>query len=83
MKRTVRMAHHGDPVLDQKGKVIGKVTSCAIDQEGFLTGQAIIDNKYVTEGSVLYIYQSAPDKPSPPPPNSPGVIRFLCPLRQR
>ena len=62
-EKNVRMAHHGDPVLDQKGKVIGKVTSCAIDQEGFLTGQAIVDNKYLSEGSVLYIYQSAPDKP--------------------
>ncbi len=62
-EKNVRMAHHGDPVLDQRGKVIGKVTSCAVDQEGYLTGQAIVENKYVTEGSILYIYQSASDKP--------------------
>lgn len=27
-----RMAHHGDPVLDQKGRMIGVVTSCAADR---------------------------------------------------
>jgi len=40
-KRT-RMAHLGDPVLDDHGKVIGTVTSCAVDSDGFLTGQAYI-----------------------------------------
>ena len=39
--KAVRMAHHNDPVLDKKGRMIGKVTSCAVDSEGFLTGQAI------------------------------------------
>jgi glycine hydroxymethyltransferase len=39
------MAHHGDPVVDQKGRVIGVVTSCAVDSEGFLTGQASIEKK--------------------------------------
>jgi glycine hydroxymethyltransferase len=63
-EKNVRMAHHGDPVLDQKGRMVGKVTSCAIDQEGFLTGQAIVENKFISEGSILYIYQSASDKPS-------------------
>jgi len=33
-EKNVRMAHHGDLVVDDKGKVIGKVTSCAIDQNG-------------------------------------------------
>ncbi len=30
-EKRVRMAHHGDAVLNDKGKVIGFVTSCAID----------------------------------------------------
>ena len=32
--KSVRMAHLGDPVLDRRGKVIGTVTSCAVDAEG-------------------------------------------------
>ncbi len=66
-EKAVRMAHHGDPVLDQKGKMIGQVTSCAIDQQGYLTGQAVIDNKSTAEGTPLFIFQSAPDKPSTAP----------------
>ena len=60
--KRVRMAHHGDPVLDGKGKVIGVVTSCAIDKEGFLTGQAFIDLKSAIEGTEVFIYQGSPDK---------------------
>ena len=42
-EKGVRMAHPGDPVLDPKGRVVGMVTSCAIDSEGFLTGQAYLE----------------------------------------
>lgn len=58
-EKGVRMAHNGDPVLDRRGRVIGYVTSCAIDQEGFLTGQAYLDRKSAEEGTVIHIYQSA------------------------
>jgi glycine hydroxymethyltransferase len=60
-EKGVRMAHNNDPVIDKKGKVIGVVTSCAIDSEGYLTGQAYIEEKANEEGSVVYIYQGAPD----------------------
>ena len=53
----VRMAHLGDEVLDEKGNRIGTVTSCAIDTEGFLTGQAFIDLKYNKENQAFFIYQ--------------------------
>jgi glycine hydroxymethyltransferase len=59
-EKGVRMAHLGDPVIDKKGQVIGRVTSCAIDSEGFLTGQAFVDLKYAVEGTNLMIYQGAP-----------------------
>ena len=39
-EKGVRMAHLGDPVVDKRGRVVGNVTSCAVDEEGFLTGQA-------------------------------------------
>ncbi|MFZ3071273.1 MAG: glycine cleavage system aminomethyltransferase GcvT [Anaerolineaceae bacterium] len=61
-EKGVRMAHHSDPVMDVRGKVIGKVTSCAIDQQGYLTGQAFVDLKSAMEGSPIFIYQSAADK---------------------
>jgi glycine hydroxymethyltransferase len=61
-EKGVRVAHLGDPVLDKRGKVIGTVTSCAIDQEGTLTGQAYVEIKYAEENISIYIYQGAPDK---------------------
>ena len=54
------MAHLNDPVLDAKGRMIGTVTSCAIDSQGFLTGQAFIELKYALEGTPITIYQGAP-----------------------
>ncbi|MEN6522086.1 MAG: hypothetical protein ABFD14_00015, partial [Anaerolineaceae bacterium] len=56
----VRMAHHGDPVVDQKGRVIGVVTSCAVDSEGYLTGQASVEIKSSSEGTPIFIYQGSP-----------------------
>ena len=58
-QQRVRMAHHGDPVLNDKGKVIGIVTSCAVDSNEFLTGQAFIDKQFTDEGTPLYIYQNS------------------------
>lgn len=60
-EKGVRMAHNNDPVIDKKGKVIGVVTSCAIDSEGYLTGQAYIEEKSNEDGTLIYIYQGAPD----------------------
>jgi glycine hydroxymethyltransferase len=60
-QQRVRMAHHGDPVLNDKGKVIGVVTSCAIDSDEFLTGQAFVDKQHTEEGTALYIYQNSAD----------------------
>jgi glycine hydroxymethyltransferase len=62
LEKGVRMAHNADPVMDDRGRVVGRVTSCAIDQEGFLTGQAFVDNKTAIEGTRIYIYQGASDK---------------------
>jgi len=55
----VRMAHLGDPVIDRRGRVIGKVTSCAVDREGYLLGQAYLERKYAEEGAALAVFQSA------------------------
>lgn len=58
-QQRVRLAHYGDPVLDEKGKKIGFVTSCAVDSEGFINGQAYIEKVHNTEGMNINIFQSA------------------------
>ncbi|MFZ0532827.1 MAG: glycine cleavage system aminomethyltransferase GcvT [Anaerolineales bacterium] len=59
-EKGVRMAHLGDPVVDWRGRVVGHVTSCAVDMAGYLTGQAYIDAKSAEKGTIIYIYQGAP-----------------------
>lgn len=61
-EKGVRMAHYGDPVVNKRGQVIGRVTSCAVDQEGYLLGQAHLDRRFISQGTAIYIYQSASEK---------------------
>jgi glycine hydroxymethyltransferase len=63
----VRMAHTGDPVVDQRGRVIGQVTSCAIDSDGFLLGQAHIGLKNGAPGTPIAVFQGASKDASKPP----------------
>jgi glycine hydroxymethyltransferase len=53
----VRMAHTGDPVVDRRGKVVGRVTSCAVDSEGYLLGQAYVDLSSASPGTPLAVFQ--------------------------
>ncbi len=62
-EKGVRMAHNGDPVLDKRGRVIGWVTSCAVDSEGLLTGLAYLEMKSTGVGTPILIFQSASEKP--------------------
>jgi glycine hydroxymethyltransferase len=55
--KAVRRPELGDPVLDRRGKVVGTVTSCAIDVEGYLLGQAAVPMDMTEEGAALAIYQ--------------------------
>jgi len=79
-KRT-RMAHLGDPIVDDRGKVIGTVTSCAIDSEGSLTGQAYVGEKYTKEGTKFYIYQGSPEKAGKAPADLTIGDRVTLPAR--
>ena len=56
-EKGVRRPESGDPVLDRRGKVIGHVTSCAIDGEGYLLGQAIVPLGMSAPGTPLSVYQ--------------------------
>lgn len=55
--KAVRRPELGDPVLDRRGKVIGTVTSCAIDRDGYLLGQAVVPLDMTAAGTSLYVYQ--------------------------
>lgn len=57
-EKGVRRPETGDPILDKRGKVIGHVTSCALDSEGYLLGQAIVPADMGSEGTQLSIYQT-------------------------
>jgi glycine hydroxymethyltransferase len=50
----VRPSKLGDPVLDKRGRVIGTVTSCAQDSEGYLLGMTMIEGG-AQEGAALNI----------------------------
>jgi glycine hydroxymethyltransferase len=64
-ERGVRMARLGDVVVDKRGKYIGRVTSCALDTEGFQIGLAYVDKKYNREGAQIGII-SLPHTKIPP-----------------
>jgi glycine hydroxymethyltransferase len=63
----VRMAHYGDPVVDRRGRVIGAVTSCAVDSQGYLLGQAYLKLEFSMEGTPIAIFQRASKKAGVPP----------------
>jgi glycine hydroxymethyltransferase len=54
-----RMAHNGDPVADSAGRIIGEVTCCSIDADGFRSGQAYIEIGSGSEGTPIAIFQGA------------------------
>ncbi|NJC95459.1 MAG: glycine cleavage system aminomethyltransferase GcvT [Anaerolineae bacterium] len=56
-EQRVRMAHNGDPVVNADGERIGFVTSCAIDGQRFITGQAYVDLAYTKMGTPIGIHQ--------------------------
>jgi glycine hydroxymethyltransferase len=61
------MAHSGDPVVDPRGRVIGFVTSCAVDSEGYLLGQAFLEIKHTVEGTPIAVFQGAAKDAGKPP----------------
>ena len=73
------MAHHGDPVLDKKGRMIGVVTSCAVDSEGLLTGQVYLAKSSAIEETPLFIYQGKPAEQSKAPADLDNGDRVTLP----
>ena len=43
--------------MDRRGKVVGLVTSCAIDRDGYLLGQAVLPLEMTKRDTPIYVYQ--------------------------
>ncbi|WP_376792165.1 glycine cleavage system aminomethyltransferase GcvT [Thermoflexus sp.] len=65
-EKGVRLPKLGDAVVDRRGRVIGYVTSCALDTEGFLTGMAWIERGYQAEGTPVGIVVGSAALPERP-----------------
>lgn len=50
------------PLVNPLGQVIGYVTSCSIDSQGYLLGLAIVDSRYANESASVGIFV-LPEKP--------------------
>jgi glycine hydroxymethyltransferase len=55
----VRPPQNGDPVVDKRGRVVGIVTSCSIDSDGYQTGQAYLKEEFATEGTPILIFSGS------------------------
>ena len=55
-QKGVRRPNPGDPVVNKRGQVVGHVTSCSIDVEGYLLGLAIVNRRYTEEGTSIGIF---------------------------
>ena len=57
--RGARPAHYGDPIVNARGRVVGIVTSCNIDSEGYQLGQALMDRAFRKPGTNLAVFAGA------------------------
>jgi glycine hydroxymethyltransferase len=65
-QKGVRVPKLGDPVLDARGRVIGTVTSCALDSEGYLLGLAMIETSFGAKDGVAVNVLAIPERmPAP------------------
>jgi glycine hydroxymethyltransferase len=54
-----RMPRQGDVVASRRGRVVGTVTSCSIDSEGWLTGLAYVQSNFAKRGTRLAVFQAS------------------------
>jgi glycine hydroxymethyltransferase len=66
-RKGVRVPKLEDVVVDNHGRVIGQVTSCSMDTEGYLVGQACIDRRRarVEEGINIFPHPTREDWDKP------------------
>lgn len=54
-----RPAHQGDPVVDKRGRVVGIVTSCSVDSEGYQLGHVYVKKDFYKRGTALAVFAGA------------------------
>ncbi len=52
-----RVPKQGDVIVNRKGRVVGAVTSCSIDSDGWLTGLAYVQEQYAKIDTRLGVFQ--------------------------
>jgi len=55
-EKGVRVPKQEDVVTESHGRVIGQVTSCAMDTQGYLVGQAYIDQRHAAKGTEINVF---------------------------
>jgi len=78
-QKGVRPPHPGDPVLDRKGRVIGMVTSCSLDSEGYQLGQAYIKDEYAAEFTPIAVFCGAARAKTADPASLSTGDRYVLP----
>lgn len=58
-EKGVPVPNQGDRVVDRRGRVIGQVTSCAMDTEGYLVGMALVDQRFAEPGEEIFVFAVA------------------------
>lgn len=51
-----RPAHQGDPLVDKRGRVVGVVTSCSMDSDGYQLGQAYVKLDFAKKDTALAVF---------------------------
>lgn len=59
VNKGARPPHPGDPIVDGRGRVVGVVTSCSIDSEGYQLGQAYLNDEAHAEGTPVAVFCGA------------------------
>ncbi|HDQ71757.1 MAG TPA: glycine cleavage system aminomethyltransferase GcvT [Chloroflexi bacterium] len=54
-EKGVRVPKQQDVIIDSRGRVIGQVTSCAMDTEGYLVGQAYVNQRHAKPGTEINV----------------------------
>jgi glycine hydroxymethyltransferase len=75
-----RPPHPGDALVDAAGEDVGVVTSCSIDAEGFMLGQAYVKETANAEGTKVGV-RSVRAKAGAPP--TPAVILSRFPSKKK
>jgi glycine hydroxymethyltransferase len=54
-----RPPHQGDPLVNTKGRIVGIVTSCSIDSDGYQLGQAYVNTEFIQKDAKLGIFSGS------------------------